>query len=492
MKKLSFSIIILFIAITTFAQNDLDALRYSQTFEGGTARSLSMGGAFSSLGMDLSVLSTNPAGLAIARGAQLEFSPSLGYTTTEGLFNNNKRRDSKYNFKLNNFGVSRTFRKSGIEKEWKGISIGLAYNKLRSFNSSSIVEGTNTSSSMLDHFMYNSDGLLPDQLGTREYYAYNAYLTDYDTSNFLYNSPLYQNYGETQRKVLNRQGNIGEYAFSLAANYADIFYFGMTLGIQNIYFKEESSYSELDNTGNYPDFSSFTMREFLTTSGSGYNVKLGVIIRPIDMLRISFAFHSPTFLNLNDTYGLTMDSEFKTPDADGNTGYSLDQKFDKNIGSDYSLTTPAKFLTGASYIFKGIGLISVDYEFTDYGSMKLDANNSDYYDTNDYISQEYTQSHTARVGTEIIAIPGFAFRAGAVYSTPALKEISDYGNSRMAFSAGFGISSSSFYFDLGGIYNMLKWQQYSYSLPEDVGVRAPLEKYSFNDLSIVATMGFKF
>jgi len=478
--------------MTSFAQNDLDALRYSQTFEGGTARSLSMGGAFSSLGVDLSVLSTNPAGLAIARKAQLEFSPSLGYTTTEGIFNNNKRSDSKYNFKLNNFGFSKTYRKSGIDNGWKGFSIGLAYNKLRSFNSSSVVEGVNSTSSMLDNFMYNSDGLLPDQLGTREYYAYNAYLTDYNTNNFLYNSPLYQNYGETQRKVLKREGNIGEYAFSLAANYSDMVYFGMTLGIQNVYFKEESSYSELDNNNIYPDFSSFTMREFLTTSGSGYNVKLGVIIRPIDMLRVSFAFHTPTFLNLNDTYGLTMDAEFKNPDPDGYTSYSLDRDFDDDINSDYVLNTPAKFLTGASYIFKGIGLISVDYEYADYGTMKLDASNFDYYNTNDYISQEYAQTHTARVGTEIIAIPGFAFRAGAVYSTSARKGISDYGNSRMAFSAGFGLSSSSFYFDLGGIYNMLKWQQYSYSLPEDIGVRPPLEKYSFNDLSIVATMGFKF
>ncbi len=45
------------------AQNVDDALRYSQIFYGGTARFMSMGGAFTALGGDISSLSQNPAGL---------------------------------------------------------------------------------------------------------------------------------------------------------------------------------------------------------------------------------------------------------------------------------------------------------------------------------------------------------------------------------------------------------------------------------------------
>ncbi|MBL0343571.1 MAG: hypothetical protein IPP71_23575 [Bacteroidetes bacterium] len=47
------------------AQNEIDALRYSQSMFGSTARSLSMGGAFGALGADFSTLSTNPAGIGV-------------------------------------------------------------------------------------------------------------------------------------------------------------------------------------------------------------------------------------------------------------------------------------------------------------------------------------------------------------------------------------------------------------------------------------------
>ncbi len=51
-------------AITSFAQSDEDALRFSRTFHMGTARFSSMGGAFTALGGDLSTAAFNPAGLA--------------------------------------------------------------------------------------------------------------------------------------------------------------------------------------------------------------------------------------------------------------------------------------------------------------------------------------------------------------------------------------------------------------------------------------------
>ncbi len=491
-KYIIIGLIIIFNSYNILAQNDLDAIKFSQTFEGGTARSLSMGGAFSSLGMDLSTLATNPAGLAISRHSYLVFSPQLGYTSVQGDLLGEKHSDDRYNYKLNNFGVSKSFMNDGIDNGWRGISFGLSYNKIKNFNSSSIVKGINNESSMLDNFMLNSDGILPNNLGTREYYAYNAYLTDYDTISLLYNHPLYQNYGETQKRVLDRVGNIGEYSFSLAANYADIVYLGFTFGIQNVYFKEVSTYTESDDAGIQPDFSSFTMREHLSTSGSGYNVKMGIIVRPIDQLRLSFAFHTPTVFDLNDTYYLTMESQFKTPDADGNYGYFLDETFDDDIVSNYQLTTPATLLAGASFIFPGVGLISADYEYKNFSKMKFKASDYDYSDLNDFINSEYKYAHTGRIGIEIIAIPGIALRAGAVYSTPISKNISSYAYERMAFSAGGGFNADNFFLDIGGIYNMYKWQQYSYTLPSDWSVAPPLEKYSVGDLSIVATVGFKF
>ena len=75
------NIIILLALIITFsgasAQNVDDALRYSNIYYGGTARFMSMGGAFTALGGDISSLSQNPAGLGVFRSSEMTITPQL-------------------------------------------------------------------------------------------------------------------------------------------------------------------------------------------------------------------------------------------------------------------------------------------------------------------------------------------------------------------------------------------------------------------------------
>ena len=53
------------------AQSAVDAYNFSQTETRGTARFMSMGGAFTALGGDLSTLSQNPAGLGVYRKSEI-------------------------------------------------------------------------------------------------------------------------------------------------------------------------------------------------------------------------------------------------------------------------------------------------------------------------------------------------------------------------------------------------------------------------------------
>ena len=62
--KYYFSLSFLIITSVCFAQNEEDALRYSNLHFGGTARYIGVSGAFGALGADISVLSVNPAGMA--------------------------------------------------------------------------------------------------------------------------------------------------------------------------------------------------------------------------------------------------------------------------------------------------------------------------------------------------------------------------------------------------------------------------------------------
>ena len=62
-------------SISINAQNEIDALRYSQQNMFGSARVSSMGGAFGSLGGDFSGLSQNPAGIGMYQFTEVTFSP---------------------------------------------------------------------------------------------------------------------------------------------------------------------------------------------------------------------------------------------------------------------------------------------------------------------------------------------------------------------------------------------------------------------------------
>src|ERR1043166_10287149 len=81
--------------VISVAQNDVDALRYSQTGLAGTARFISMGGAFGALGGDFSTLSWNPAGLAIYRTSEFTFSPSLYLEKSTSDFTGHVSKENK-------------------------------------------------------------------------------------------------------------------------------------------------------------------------------------------------------------------------------------------------------------------------------------------------------------------------------------------------------------------------------------------------------------
>ena len=66
------------------AQNELDALRYSQTQLYGNARSAGYGNANGAIGADFGGLSYNPAGIGLYRKNEFVFSPSLKINATKG------------------------------------------------------------------------------------------------------------------------------------------------------------------------------------------------------------------------------------------------------------------------------------------------------------------------------------------------------------------------------------------------------------------------
>ena len=66
-----------------YAQYAEDALRFSRSFQGGTARMMGMAGAQQALGADISSLVGNPAGLGFYRKNDFSISPTLRMNNVE-------------------------------------------------------------------------------------------------------------------------------------------------------------------------------------------------------------------------------------------------------------------------------------------------------------------------------------------------------------------------------------------------------------------------
>src|SRR5690554_8221728 len=107
MKKITsiFSILFLFSTLL-HAQGELDAHRFSREDLYGTARAMSMGGAFGALGGDQTGVSINPAGIAVYRSSEVV--GTLNLSREGSSVGNNSSNDTRFN--LDNLGFVGYFR----------------------------------------------------------------------------------------------------------------------------------------------------------------------------------------------------------------------------------------------------------------------------------------------------------------------------------------------------------------------------------------------
>lgn len=497
MKKLLYAISIVLIASSTFAQDLTDALRYSNYHINGTARSAAMGNAFGALGGDFTSLSINPAGAAVYRSGEFTFTPSFDKMSVDGTYLGNKSTDSNYNMSINNLGYVTTIPTGeNSESGLVSLSFGLGFNRLGSFSMSSIAEGANANHSLLAYFTETANKLGVSSDNLDPYYeklAWDTYLLNYDNQkNEYYNDITDNGYGQSQRKTTDRKGYINEYLVSFAANFNHKFYVGATIGIHDVYFKENANLYEWDAKNNIPYFNNFNFDTYLKTTGTGYNIKLGVIFKPIENLRLGAAFHSPTFYKFNDLYNSSMNSSITYPSDGVTQNYSA--KPDKAGVYDYEIQTPLKAILSGAYVIGKSGLISVDYEIVDYSTAKL-KNGSDgynYVNENTAIQNAYRTVGNLHLGGEYRVNNTFSLRAGyenfpSVYKTSYLNATNMNSNTSCStISAGFGFKQGNFFLD--GTVKHIMNDEYLKLYPGATN----LAKYVSIQDDLIFTLGYKF
>ncbi|TVQ92284.1 MAG: hypothetical protein EA393_03775 [Bacteroidetes bacterium] len=469
------------ISMVTHAQNETDALRYSLLTPGGTARFISTGGAFGALGGDFSTLSINPAGIAIYRGNEFTITPSLNFSKVESTFYGTFADDIKYDFNVGNIGLVLVFNDPNQLKEsgWMGFQFGLGMNRHLNFNNRKIYEGFNTESSLMTDYLYrvldaginpaNPTGFEPFSTNL----AWETLLLDTLGGQFIVDM---EDGNVFQRRETNTSGSVRELVLTVGGNYSNRLYLGATFGFPTVRFEEEYTYTEEDTTDENAFFNSLEYRETLSTSGSGFNFKFGMIYRATDMIRIGAAVHTPTFYSLEDRWRTNMKS---------NLSFGNFEESSPRGRHQYELNSPLRLLGSLGLVFGTSGLLSFDYEYADFTQMRLRSSVASFSQENNIIRNNFQAQHIFRVGGEIRLDP-IILRAGYSYhSNPYKAGVNEM--ERNTISAGIGIRDRNYFVDFGYFFTQYSEDFYPYA----ANLTQPVN-YDYSRNGFLMTIGFRF
>ena len=499
MKKTALIIMFMAAALNNgLSQNADDALRYSRIFYNGTARFNSMGGAFTALGGDISSLNQNPAGLGVFRSSEISISPQLYNFNSRTNFNSSINDDYLYNFNLGQAGVVLNLINNQATSGLITLNFGYSYSMTNNFEETIEIDGVSEGSSLLDFWAEKIEGIvdttLVDDLNVADaYLAWYTWLLDplsgtNDTYGTAYtNYGRYSaDYGKNMTRIINNSGYTGEHAFSLAANYSNKLFIGAGLGITRVEFESKYEHAEKSDSVLASGFSDFNYSYYYRNWGTGYSLKLGLIYKPVEPLRIGVSFQSPTLFRISEYLNDNIVSHVE--------GRENTTKENEASWFKYSLTTPFRATLGVAYQIRKLGVISAEYEFVDYGMAKFTTIGSDDYDyteKNQAIKNSLKSTSNIRVGAEArfnrLYLRGGYGYYGRAYKTGEINDNLFYNS----YSGGIGFRDQNISVDFGftRISNKENFVLYYTEYPAD---DTPVSNNNYNRNIFTVTFGYKF
>ncbi len=461
------------LSVPLISQNDIDAIRYSQTYFGGTSRSKAMAGSFGALGADGSCMGINPAGIGLYKKGDINISFGLKFYSVEATHNGTTTKDFKASVPFDGLTLVGAW-DSKLNPD-NHHALGLSLNQIANFNSNTSIEGSSNFKSISKDFLASANGKSLQNLdNTYSGMAYDNYLIDiYDTVNNKYTSLINTKYDLLQTKSIESTGRINEWCINYAYGYKDKLYVGATLGMPSVSYNYNSVYSETDvndsmrlstntpPTYYYPaqgvgGFKSLSYQETYKTTGMGYNLKLGVIYRAADFIRLGAAFHTPTIYNLTDSYVYKMTGNY-------DEGGSFTSQYPPDNGGrfNYKIITPMKFTGSVALLYKKLGALNVDYDIINYKQASLQSSPQEFSDVNSTIRKKYNQTSNLRVGAEANLKPFFVRLGYAMYGSP-FGETFNGDFVRSFYTGGLGFRSNKFYVDVSFTKSLSSENYYMY------------------------------
>lgn len=530
MKKIIYIFLsALLFSTLAYSQGEVEANKMARTDLYGTARGLSMGGAFGALGGDLTGVAVNPAGIAVYRSSEIVGTANLSQESSKvGDITSNKT-----DFGIDNMGFVGYFplRSNAIPL----INFGFTYNKVKSFNKEISVAGGAPASSLMDYMAYVAtnanegagvdpatiDGnLVKDIFNSNapwlSVFGFNSYLINPHKDNLgYYYTPLHEE-PVTNSIGLSERGSINDYDFTVGTTIGNSLNIGASLAITDIYYSLNSRYSEEFSNG---ENAGFDLRNILTTEGAGVGAKIGIIYRLGSTLRLGLSYHTPVWYTLTDTYSAELEDNVTNYVIADDPKYKPATTQSDVYYNDYRFRTPDKWVASVAGVFGSNFIASLDYELTNYNNMKFKGNVNEtnpeatYQKDNSYISEDYKPSSTIRAGLEYRFTPQFSGRLGYVWMQNPYEDEYKAGNKETAvvgsttiyrmegdasyFTGGLGYRfNRNFYLDFAVVYKTQEDQLYPYPNVFDESGKKIIDSTPFtlanNNVRGLLTLGYRF
>ena len=431
------------------AQGVADALRYSSFNTLGTARSVGVGGSMSAIGADFSMLSLNPAGIAAYRSSEFMISPAVFSNTTKSTLRNSDEGENDEQvteFLISNVGF--VFASQPIGSKWRTSNFGIGINKVGDYHQTFQFFGR-SQGSITDRYVELANGLDPDNLGAFEdglAYSSGA-IYDFDEDR-IYESDYDLNRTDLfKTQLVESRGFNTELVFAYGANYNEKLLFGASVGVPILSFDEDKTYREEDeDSDEVPFFNDLEYKEFLNTSGNGFNAKFGAIYKITNFVSVGAGFHTRTRYSLTDNFITSV--EYDYTDSNGNSNL-LNTSPDGSF--NYTLKTPWTVLGSFGAVIKRAGFISAEIQYTDYSKAEFDFTTQgngnafivEQEEANADIRNTLGEAIKIKAGGEV-AIDNFRLRGGIVLQQSPFADDDAFDET---LNFGLGIRANQFFID---------------------------------------------
>ena len=462
--------------------------------------------------------------------------------------------ESQTKFTFNNFGYIGTIRLNS--ESCPTFSWGATYARVQSFDR--IFKGgiRNLGGASLSNYiaaMTNSEGWTPDEMfpsnapnGWNPYMdsdapwlsllAYQGFAindqSDNDGQFEDFKGLMGDGTGGSASFQIREKGYVDEYSINFSGNVYNTVYWGIGFGITDINYTQQTFYEEnlsdayiaaqSKSDQGYYDIvrgtADYRLSNYLNSNGTGFNVKLGLIVKPINELRIGIAVHTPTWYQMTDTYWGALGYDYKpgVSVAPGggtlldNTGVAMTNNGVSEY-TNYNMRTPWRMMVGIAGVIGGQGILSMDYE---YRGTNMQASSTDGYVYDGVkadVKEYFKGTNILRLGAEYRVTPQFSLRLGYSYEWSGVKQQAAndglniwtagtlpsymFDNNTRYITAGLGYRVGGFYADLAYVnrHRESTWHAFSpIVVQETIDQGSPSAKVADNRNQVVLSLGYKF